>query len=239
MKGLSPRRWRLSPSMVVALLALFLALGGVGLAATQLARNSVGTAQLKDGAVTFSKIGPGAVGTTRIAQAAVTAFQVDGGTVQHRVTGSCRQTTAVGWVTRVGGVGCNITLPRESGTAGAQVPIGATSTPVLRKTLAPGTGYLVFANPSAIVTGTVVGQQVEVACTLSVGPLTQGRSMKVEIGPNHQQVEGLIPLIVADQALARPGTTASVSCRQSASAGAAPKVGVFSAISALQTYGSG
>ncbi len=41
---------------VVASLALFLALGGVGYAATQLPKNSVGTKQLKSGAVTADKI---------------------------------------------------------------------------------------------------------------------------------------------------------------------------------------
>src|SRR4029078_4335690 len=43
---------RPSPAMVVACLALLVALGGTGMAAaTQLGRNSVGTLQLKDAAV--------------------------------------------------------------------------------------------------------------------------------------------------------------------------------------------
>src|SRR5689334_23168094 len=41
---------------VVASLALFLALGGVGYAAMKLPKNSVGTKQLKNGAVTGNKI---------------------------------------------------------------------------------------------------------------------------------------------------------------------------------------
>ena len=46
--------WRRpSPAMVVACLALLVALSGTGIAAaTQVARNSVGTPQLKDSAVT-------------------------------------------------------------------------------------------------------------------------------------------------------------------------------------------
>ena len=40
-----------SPSMVVACLALFVALSGVGSAATRLARNSVGTRQIINGAI--------------------------------------------------------------------------------------------------------------------------------------------------------------------------------------------
>jgi hypothetical protein len=47
---------RLSYANVVASLALFLALGGVGYAATQLPNNSVGTPQLKANAVTTGKV---------------------------------------------------------------------------------------------------------------------------------------------------------------------------------------
>jgi hypothetical protein len=50
------RRPRLTYANAVASLALFVALGGTGYAATQLAPNSVGTAQLKRGAVTATKI---------------------------------------------------------------------------------------------------------------------------------------------------------------------------------------
>jgi hypothetical protein len=47
---------RPSPAMVVALLALFIALGGTSYAAVKLPRNSVGAAQLKKGAVTPPKV---------------------------------------------------------------------------------------------------------------------------------------------------------------------------------------
>src|ERR1700754_4327270 len=49
-------RRHLSYANVVASLALFLVLGGGAYAATQLPRNSVGTGQLKAGAVTAGKI---------------------------------------------------------------------------------------------------------------------------------------------------------------------------------------
>ena len=59
---------RPSPAMVVACLALLVALGGTGMAAaTQLARNSVGTPQLKDGAVTNAKIKNNAVNSAKVA----------------------------------------------------------------------------------------------------------------------------------------------------------------------------
>ena len=58
---------RPSPAMVVACLALLVALGGTGMAAAQLARNSVGTPQLKDGAVSNSKIRNNAVNSAKVA----------------------------------------------------------------------------------------------------------------------------------------------------------------------------
>ena len=49
-------RHRPSPAIVIACVALLLALGGVSWAATTLPRNSVGTAQLKNNAVTSRKV---------------------------------------------------------------------------------------------------------------------------------------------------------------------------------------
>jgi hypothetical protein len=45
-----------SPALVISLIALFVALGGTTYAATNLPKNSVGTKQLKNGAVTKTKI---------------------------------------------------------------------------------------------------------------------------------------------------------------------------------------
>jgi hypothetical protein len=45
-----------SPALVISLLALFVALGGTTYAATSLPRHSVGTAQLRNGAVTKKKL---------------------------------------------------------------------------------------------------------------------------------------------------------------------------------------
>ncbi len=61
--------WRRpSPAMVVACAALLVALSGTGMAAaTQLARNSVGTPQLKDGAVANAKIKNNAVNSAKVA----------------------------------------------------------------------------------------------------------------------------------------------------------------------------
>ena len=54
-------RERLSFANVMSVIALFVALGGTGLAASQLGKNTVGTKQLKKNAVTTAKIKNGAV----------------------------------------------------------------------------------------------------------------------------------------------------------------------------------
>jgi Collagen triple helix repeat (20 copies) len=53
------RLGRPSPAMIVALAALFVALGGTSYAAFSLPKNSVGRAQIKSGAVTRTKIAKG------------------------------------------------------------------------------------------------------------------------------------------------------------------------------------
>src|SRR6185295_3484049 len=55
------KRFRPSPAMVVASLALAVALGGTGYAALVLPPNSVGTAQLKNGAVVGTKVKKGSL----------------------------------------------------------------------------------------------------------------------------------------------------------------------------------
>ncbi len=84
-------RQRLSYSNVIATMALFIALGGVAVAATQLPRNSVGKRQLKRGAVTSAKLakksviagklGPNSVGPGNIGNGAVTTAKLAAGSV--------------------------------------------------------------------------------------------------------------------------------------------------------------
>jgi hypothetical protein len=61
----STRRWP-SPALVLALAAIVLSLVGSAYAGIQLGRNSVGTFQLRDGAVTAKKIRNGAVTAAKV-----------------------------------------------------------------------------------------------------------------------------------------------------------------------------
>ena len=64
---------RLSPSLVVSCIALFVALGGVGYAAVELPRNSVGELQLQRGAVGTEELQYGAVNSRKILDGSVHA----------------------------------------------------------------------------------------------------------------------------------------------------------------------
>jgi hypothetical protein len=73
-------RPKLTFANVISCLALFIALGGLAVAAG-LPKNSVGTKQLKKNAVTAVKIKDGAVGTKKIPNGAVTGAQIADGAV--------------------------------------------------------------------------------------------------------------------------------------------------------------
>ena len=65
------RACRPSPAMVVALVALFVAMGGTTYAVTSLPKRSVGSAQLKKGAVHKENIATGAVTASKLAKGLV------------------------------------------------------------------------------------------------------------------------------------------------------------------------
>ena len=74
-------RRRPTASMVISLIALFVALGGASYAAVSLPNNSVGTAQIKNNAVNYKKIATHTIGLQRI----------DATKVQVRVSGTCTE----------------------------------------------------------------------------------------------------------------------------------------------------
>ncbi len=241
---------RPSASMVVALIALFAACGGVGWAATNLPANSVGTAQLKGGAVTNGKLANGSVGNFKLAfnsvgthkmmDGAVGKSQINTGQVQARVSGTCTS-GAVGSIESSGKVQC-VTAPGQefdtSTATAVTIPSGTGPTPITSAPLPGGSSYIVFANPYVQITGNTPTQGVEVDCTLSVGPTVaakQTRGYKVELGSQDQASS--IPLVVT--APSNPtAITASVSCLKKFSGTNQPAVTVSTDINALPTAGN-
>jgi hypothetical protein len=231
--------------MVVALTALFFAIGGVGYAAVSLPRNSVGNAQLQNGSVGNWKLKPNAVGAKKIINGSVGARQVDSSQVQLRVASAC-STGAISAVGLSGSVTCRPTVGNEYGSNTAAVTLGASATQVATQSLAAGSSYLVMAYPHAVISETAGGaQNVEVACTLSVpagtgtpppaNPTTTTKTLAVDLAAGGHSQAGSIPLVlpVASSTSVQPAT---VSCTDTpAPSTPDPTVKVDTTISAIQT----
>ena len=89
-----------SPALVIALIALFVALGGTSYAAIKLPKNSVGTKQIRNNAVTGAKIKNGAVTKSKINTSglivpnATHASTADSATSPTNATNATNATTA-------------------------------------------------------------------------------------------------------------------------------------------------
>jgi hypothetical protein len=90
---------RLSYANVVATVAVFLALGGGAYAAFKLPKNSVGTKQLKNGAVTGKKLATGAVTASKVAHNSLTGSQVNSATLGKVPSARSADTVVDGSVT--------------------------------------------------------------------------------------------------------------------------------------------
>lgn len=234
-------RRRPSASLVVSFVALFVALGGVGYAATQLPKNSVGNAQLRNGSVGNWKLKSNAVGGRKIINGAVGAKQVNSTQVQLRVATPC-SAGAVKAIGLSGTVTCTPTLPNEVGTSATAVTLGTGSTQVVSESLPAGSSYLVLAYPHAVISGTT-GQRIEVDCTLSVPPgtgtSTTTKSLAVEVSSSINSQAGTIPLVLPVPS-SNSAQAATVSCTDSAPTGTpAPSVTVDSTLNAIQTAANG
>ncbi len=71
MRKIDKRAFRPTPALVVAFVALFAAMGGIGYSAVKLKPSSVKTKNIKTGAVTTDKLADGAVTTPKLAPDAV------------------------------------------------------------------------------------------------------------------------------------------------------------------------
>lgn len=237
MRFRSALRRRPSAPMVVSVVALFMSLGGVGYAAAALPANSVGTAQLQDNSVTYTKIVPDSVGRVRLADRGVTTSKIrnenvtykkiaprsigrvraDLNQLQARLASTCAAGTAIGGVDATGKVTCNPTAPARVAAADKTATVTATAQDVNTVTLPAGSSYLVFANPEV----TATGGTATVTCSLTVGSATQSRSATVDAGAKQS---------IALQ-LATAAGAAAVSCTTAGGTG----VSVTTAINAIQT----
>jgi hypothetical protein len=198
--------------MVVSLVALFFAFGGVGYAATQLPKGSVGTKQLRENSVTWDKIAPGTVGSARINQALV----------QTRVSQTCTTTGgAIAQITQSGHVICDPSGSKQFGSSSAATAVTATSTTVASRPLTTGS-YLLLGDAYASNTG---GSSSTISCTLSVpGASTVTRTFTVRANG-----QAALPINLASS-VPTAGATATLACSQAAPTSAVTVAGQINAI---------
>jgi hypothetical protein len=97
MRQIKKRSLRPSPALIVAFVALFAAMGGVGYAAAKLKPASVKTKTIHDGAVTTGKIADGAVTTPKLAPDAVApnaVYAMNAAKLGGKAPGECQ----TGWL---------------------------------------------------------------------------------------------------------------------------------------------
>ncbi len=88
----SRRRFRISPALVVASIALFAAISGFGYAAVKMKPNSVKTRNLSHAAVTTGKIADGAVTTPKLAPDAVAPSATNAANATNATNAPMRRT---------------------------------------------------------------------------------------------------------------------------------------------------
>ena len=220
-------RRRPTASMVISLIALFVALGGASYAAVSLPNNSVGTAQIKNNAVNYKKIATHTIGLQRI----------DATKVQVRVSGTCKNASAINTIAKGGKVTCQSTLPTEFGASSDSTTVGTASTTVVSKIL-PAGNYLLTAVQYATInpSNTAAGQQVQVTCTLSAASgSSQTRTASIEVGQSTRTQTVAIPMTFPTT-VGAPQGTAHVDCQHAATpATPDPNVTVQSSLNAIPT----
>jgi len=117
--------------MIVACVALFVALGGTGLAATYVVSSnsqvgpntisghqpptgkhaniiggSVNATDLAPAAATVGKLAPNSVNSSKVVDGSLSAGDIDASSIQQRITGNCSSNEAVQSVTQAGAVNC-------------------------------------------------------------------------------------------------------------------------------------
>jgi len=196
---------RISPAMIVALIALVFSLAGTSYAVTKLPSNSVGTAQIKNSAVTSKKIKDGSVAPIDLTAAAKATLQ-----------------GAKGDVGATGGPGVNkIASLSENPTdvvlsSGSQTVMTTTITTTVTTTLAIHGTLNIYHNAGTAAARVICGAIVDGTQAGSAGSAGQ-------VPGTFGEIE--MPVLATSASLAAGAHTVSISCSSNQQgAGTAPEI---------------
>jgi hypothetical protein len=177
---------RLTSSNVVAFVALFVALGGGAYAAIKLPANSVGTKQLKNGAVTSAKVKNGSLGVSNLSSSARASLRGSRGP-----TGPTGPTGATGPKGDLGPAG----TARAYGYVDAANKLTRSKNVVKVQENGPGV-YCVQLDPSIDATTAVAVASVDFrADTTTSGPTGFKAAVEWDTGPTNANC--MVPNVVA------------------------------------------
>jgi hypothetical protein len=155
------RPMRLTYSNVMATIAVFVALGGTGVAAVSLRKNSVGSAQIRKGAVKASELGSNAVVSSKVKNGSLRAADFALGQLPSGPKGDMGATGPVG--PTYGGIS-GATPPALGGGGSAVSTVGATIQ-------LPASGDLLIFAKSEPADGSCTGNP----CTIHMGIYLDGQ----------------------------------------------------------------
>jgi hypothetical protein len=186
---------RLTYANVMATVAVFIALGGTGVAAVSLTKNSVRSKHIKDGQVKTRDLGRNAVRTAKVKNGALLAEDFAPGQLPAGAKGDKGDTGAVG--------------PTFGGTSGPTPPVlqGASAVSVLSTQIdLPKSGDLLIFARNEPTTGACTGNP----CTIHMGlyldgqpvpgsDLTYGPSLNASVPSPAPDLFGRMPSVSAGQ----------------------------------------
>lgn len=136
-------RRNLTPSFVISILALIVALGGVSYAAVQIPKNSVGAKQLKKNAVTAKKIKKNAIRSSKVKDRSLLATDFKEGQLPQGPKGA---TGARGPQGNPGPMGPAYRFDK----AGGLLPLTAAFQPVVTSTTLPAGSYVLLSRANLL-----------------------------------------------------------------------------------------
>src|SRR3954452_17249620 len=179
------RARRPSPSLVISIIALFVAMGGTGYAASQLGKNTVGARQIKTGAVGSSEVKNKALKTADFSPATISALR--GKTGAAGATGAQGLKGAKG---DKGDTGPTYTAFGQNTTSGAALPGDGVVSDLVGSNGTTGSGALtlptqsrIFISGHADLVNTSATEPVRARCTPRVSD-AGATALPNDAGPN-------------------------------------------------------